>query len=314
MIIMAAAAALCTGLPSLAQVPAGPDATYKYAQRDSCELFLDIYEPDERLAGSGADAKPTIIFMFGGGFIGGERDTPHDRKWFNAMADRGYRVVSIDYRLGLKGAAKVGVAQVNLIDNAIHMAVDDLFSATGFLIDNAESLGIDPDNLVISGSSAGAISVLQAEYELCNRNPCAQVLPEDFRYAGVMSFSGAILSREGALDYAEKPSPVLLLHGTADKVVNYTQIRFFNLGFFGSSRIADRFSRLGFEYWILRFAGRGHEIAGFMYETIDSQIYFLENEVMTRSCRTVDATISDPTLPSGENASRSRKELYGGSE
>lgn len=215
-----------------------PDGTYKFAERDTCDLFLDVYNPAEGSATAvGGKEKPTIIFMFGGGFISGERDTPYYRKWFKAMTGNGYRVVSIDYRLGLKGVEKVGIWQVNQLDKAIHMAVEDLFSATAFLADNAESLGIDPDNMVISGSSAGAISVLQAEYELCNRTPYADILPEGFRYKGVISFSGAILSRNGALEYARKPAPTLLMHGTEDNLVVYKQIRFFKLGFFGLSLI-----------------------------------------------------------------------------
>lgn len=291
----------------------GPDGTFQFAQRDTCELFLDIYEP---AAGSSTTwkghEKPTIIFMFGGGFISGERDTPYYRKWFEAMTKNGYRVVSIDYRLGLKGAKKVGIAQVNLLDKAIHIAVEDLFSATVFLIDNAETLGINPDNIVISGSSAGAISVLQAEYELCNSTPCSEGLPEGFRYAGIISFSGAILSREWNLDFDMEPSPVLLLHGTEDNLVTYKQIKFFNIGFYGSSKIAERFAAKGYDYNIIRFMDHGHEVAGSMYETLRYQLCFLQENVMERTGRTVDALIDDPAIPSGEGVSQSRKELYGG--
>lgn len=289
-----------------------PDGTYKFAERDTCELFLDIYNPAETdmISDSGKE-KPTIIFMFGGGFISGERDTPYYQKWFEAMAKNGYRVVSIDYRLGLKGVDKVGIGQVNQLDKAIHMAVEDLFSATAFLIDNAESLGIDPDNIVASGSSAGAISVLQAEYELCNRTRYADVLPAGFRYKGIISFSGAILSRDGALDFARKPAPMLLMHGTEDNLVVYKQIKFFKLGFFGSAKIAERLAKYGYGYNILRFTGHGHEVAGSMYETLKYQLNFLEEDVIGGKGRTVDAVIDDPAIPSGEGTSQSRKEMYG---
>lgn len=291
-----------------------PSGTYKYAQRDTCDLFLDIYEPASgmTLTQEGTE-KPTVIFMFGGGFIGGKRDDAHYGKWFDAMASNGYRVVSIDYRLGLAGARKVGIAQVNLLDRAIHMAVEDLFSATAFLIENAETLGIDPDNIVISGSSAGAITVLQAEYELCNMTQYAGVLPDGFRYAGVISFSGAILSREGFPDYSRAPSPTLLLHGTEDSLVNYGQIRFFNIGFFGSDRLARRFGQEGYDYNILRFKGHGHEIAGSMYETLRYQFEFLEENIIRKSGRIVDALIDDPAIPDYGGA-QSRKEMYGGKD
>ena len=45
------------------------------------------------------------------------------------------------------------------------------------LDDNADQLGFDANNIVISGSSAGAITVMQAEYELCNKTKWAAGLP-----------------------------------------------------------------------------------------------------------------------------------------
>lgn len=289
-----------------------PDGTYLFETRDTCDLYLDVYEPAEKSSMyDDGNEKPTVIFIFGGGFAFGKRDNESYNPWFRLMTGNGFRVISIDYRLGLKNSSKVGIAQVNEIDKAIHIAVEDLFSATEFIIENAEMLGVDPGNIVISGSSAGAITALQAEYELCNRTEWAEKLPGNFRYAGVMSFAGAILSRDGKLKYAEEPSPVLMLHGTEDKVVNYGQIRFFKLGFFGSDRISARFRKLGYSYNIIRYEGHGHEIADAMAETIDEQLAFLKRNVMGRERRTVDMTvIEDGTIPFG-TGSRSRKELYG---
>lgn len=288
-----------------------PDGTYKFAERDTCDLFLDVYNPTGPEVDALGNKKPTIVFVFGGGFIAGQRNDPFYARWFRAMNENGYRIVSIDYRLGLKGAGKVGIGQVNELEHAIQIAVEDLFSATVFLIDNAESLGIDPDNIVISGSSAGAITVLQADYELSNSTSLSSVLPEGFRYAGVMSFAGAIFSREGPLDYKRGASPTLMMHGTEDRLVPYSQIRFFNLGFFGSDKIAGRLLRCGCSYNMLRFTGHGHEISGSMYETIGYQLAFIEENIMKGVPRIIDATITDPAIPSGEGTSQSRKDLYG---
>jgi len=226
------------------------------------------------------------------------------------MTDNGYRVISIDYRLGLKGTDKVGIAQVNVLDDAIHMAVEDLFSATNFILDNADQLGVTPDNLVISGSSAGAISVMQAEYEIANRTSWASVLPEGFNYAGVMSFSGAILSRKGKVKYATEPCPTMMLHGTADKLDPYRQIALFNLGFYGSGKLVKRFQKFGYDYNMYHFIDYGHEIAGSMYSTLDLQLKFLECNVIQKKERIIEAWISDPDVWKGSGP-QSRKELYG---
>lgn len=307
-ITAAATVFLCTGLKSEAQIK--PDATYMYSQRDTCSLYMDIYEPSkDKTTTADGQEKPTVIFMFGGGFITGTRDNENYHKWFQEMKNDGYRIVSIDYRLGLKGCRKVGIAQVNVLDNAIHMAVEDLFSATRFMIDNAETLGIDPANLVISGSSAGAISVMQAEYEICNRTQWSKVLPEDFNYAGVMSFSGAILSREGKVDYKKRPCPTLMLHGTVDGLVPYKQIKFFNLGFFGAGKLVERYEKFGFNYNMYHFIDYGHEVAGSMETTMDLQKKFLECNVMRKKDRIIEAWISDPDVWKGYGP-QSRKELY----
>ena len=288
-----------------------PDGTYLYARRDTCDLFMDVYDPadgsEETFMGI---QKPTVLFMFGGGFIRGTRDDESYNSWFRMLTENGYRVISIDYRLGLKGTTKVGVAQVNVLDKAIHMAVEDLFSATNFIIDNADQFGIDPSDIVISGSSAGAISVMQAEYEIANKTEWASVLPEGFNYAGVMSFSGAILSRKGKVKYETAPCPTMMLHGTADEVVPYRQIALFNLGFFGGGKLVERFKKFGYDYNMYHFIDYGHEIAGSMYSTLELQMKFLESNVIQGKKRIIEAWISDPDVWKGAGP-QSRKEIYG---
>ena len=287
-----------------------PDGTYMYERRDTCDLFMDVYEPAKGSRTTFMDRqKPTVLFMFGGGFIQGTRDDESYNSWFKMLTENGYRVISIDYRLGLKGSKKVGVAQVNVLDKAIHMAVEDLFSATNFIIENADQLKVDPSNIVISGSSAGAISVMQAEYEIANRTSWASVLPQGFNYAGVMSFSGAILSRKGKVKYKTTPCPTMMLHGTADKLVPYKQIAVFNLGFFGGGKLVERFKKYGYNYNMYHFIDYGHEIAGSMYSTLDLQLDFLEKNVMQGNKRIIEAWITDPDVWKGAGP-QSRKELY----
>ena len=217
---------------------ATPTSTHLFVQRDSA-LYLDFYKAaDGSVREIDGKKKPAVIFAFGGGFMGGQRDKTHYQQWIKLLNDNGYPVFSIDYRLGLKGVSVKGVKMIKAIRHSIEIGVEDMFAATSFIIDNADKFGIEPDNLVISGSSAGAIISLQSEYELCNHSKLASVLPDGFKYAGVISFSGAIFSTHGRVKYADAPAPQLLLHGTADRVVTYKSIRVFNLGLFGSSKIS----------------------------------------------------------------------------
>lgn len=272
-----------------------PTGTYKFAENGSQELYLDFYAaaPGSATEVNGVK-KPTILFAFGGGFMTGTRDDKFYDNWFTMLTQSGYSVVSIDYRLGLKGVTKMGTAQAGLLRKAIYMGVEDMFSATAWLAAHDKELGIDAGNMVVSGSSAGAIISLQCVYEIANRTKYTKVLPDGFNYAGVMSFAGAIFSTKGKLRFKNTPCPTLLFHGTADKVVEYSQIKVLNIGFFGSDKVAERYARAGIDYTFWRHLDHGHEIASVMAEedTWKKETDFLENVVCGGRRGTVDQVIN----------------------
>lgn len=294
-----------------AQEKYSPTGTYQFAVKDGNDLFLDEYVASDGSEKSiGGNPKPSIVFVFGGGFKGGERSHKDYLPWFKMLNDEGYTVLTIDYRLGMKGVkTKGGIGSVKQFYHSVRIASEDLFSATKYIIDNASALGVDPDNLVICGSSAGAMTVLETEWMLCN-GKATETLPEGFRYAGVMSFSGAILSREGTPKYASAPAPTAFFHGTADKVVNYGNIKVFNWVFAGTDKLVKIFSKNGYVYNAFRYKGHRHEIADSMVETFPDQIRFLETNITRKVARTVDSTIDDPEAPA-PSGSANRKEMYG---
>lgn len=294
-----------------------PDATVKYAERDTCALYMDIYEPDaSKVVCEDGKQRPTIIHVFGGGFKEGSRAETWLRPWFREMNARGYRMITIDYRLGLKGVR--GVTQTEfagLLDNAIRMAVTDLFSATEYLVKNGKSMGIDPDNLVVTGSSAGAITVQQAEWVLCNRTAgglcdyahVVDGLPEGFNYKGVMAFAGAVMVN-GALGYAAEPCPVMMFHGSEDELVPYDIVRAGTLAFCGPCQIQKALESAGGTCRFYRFPWINHAVAGYMPQTVGKQVDFIENNVMRGSEERVDAVIVDSSLPTYKTGNNN--ELY----
>ncbi len=312
---LTAIAAIFTGILTTGNVKAqetySPTNTYQFAVKDGNQLFLDEYAAS---AGSETslkgNAKPSVVFVFGGGFKGGERSHKDYLPWFRMLNDEGYTVLTIDYRLGMKGVkTKGGIGSVKQFYHSVRIACEDLFSATRYIIDNAETLKVNPDNLVICGSSAGAMTVLEAEWMLCN-GKATEALPEGFRFAGVMSFSGAILSSEGTPRYAQAPAPTAFFHGTEDKVVNYGNLQVFNWVFAGTDKLVKIFRKNGYTYNAFRYLGHRHEIADSMVETFPDQIRFLETNITRKVARIVDSTIDDPEapIPSG---SANRKEMYG---
>ena len=282
--------AMLAGAQQRVRINISPAGEYMFAQRDTCQLFMSVYEPATRTD------KPTIVFVFGGGFIMGDRNAKAYLHWFKRYNEEGYRIITIDYRLGLKGQGALGITQVETFYNAVEIGVEDLYSATRYIIDNAEALGVDPSKLVIAGSSAGAMIALQAEWHLCNRTALASVLPEDFHYAGVMAFSGAILSREGKPKWNREPAPTLFFHGTQDKIVTYNKIGFLRIKFMGANALTKLFEKNGYNYSIYRFEGNQHEIAASFLPTFSEQVRFLETNVVKGEKRIVDATVNDPSI------------------
>ena len=281
-----------------------PTATYEFVKRDS-SLYFDYYQTP-----NSAD-NYTVIFVFGGGFIGGSRNQEYFMPYFSKLVENNINVVAIDYRLGLKGVKGLGVFNYKPLENAIAMAAEDLLTATKYIIDHEKELQIDSRKLIIAGSSAGAITVLQADYELCNRTRLGQILSEDFHYAGVMSFAGAIFSTRGKVKYrSHEPAPTMMLHGTADRLVNYKQIKAFNVGLFGSSKLVKRFDKYGYPYYIVRYNTIGHEVAIRMLDDFDKSMWFIENYIIKGAKIHRDDFIDDPTIERHKFGSVKPSDVY----
>ena len=305
--ILLLALLLCTTL-SFAQ-----KATYKVSQRDTCDLFMDVYEPAV-IPGDTLN-RPTILFVFGGGFIMGQRDDPWVLPWFKLLNENGYRVVSVDYRLGLKGI-RMRFDLFHLIQSAgytkkaVDMGVEDVFASVRYLADHPE-LGVDMDNIVIAGSSAGAMISLSSELEACNRTVRAEILPEGFHFAGVMSFAGAIMSDSGKPEYKRAPCPQLLIHGTADGAVEYDKMGFGRWGMYGSSYLVEKVLKpAGYTYQIYRYVDHSHDMAANMMANWPEEKRFLEKAVIGRKHLVIDCTIDDPDMPVLGSASVTLDDIY----
>lgn len=272
-------------------------STYEYAVRDTSRLKMDVYAPAQQ-----NEHHACMIFVYGGGFISGSRnDTSQVNPIMRWALDHGYVFIAIDYRLGLKGVRNLSPATgIKHFKRAIAMASEDLISSVHYTLNNLLStpqFTIDPQYIITIGSSAGAMTVLQSDYILNNRMPAAQILPEDFHFAGVLSYSGAIFSEKGKIKYKNHaPAPTLLCHGTSDRLVPYNQIQFCNLGLFGSNALAKRFEKFNYPYHICRYDGIGHEIAGqYRFDTRAIEI-FLDDYVYNKRPLQQDELIHDADI------------------
>ena len=115
------------------------DVKYGIAEQQK----LDIYSQGQWIGSpdywkSDSVAHPTLVYIHGGGWLGGnkERITP----FIIAYLQKGWNVVNVEYRTG-EGTAP--------------LAVDDCMEAMQWIARNANNYNIDPEQVVISGESAG---------------------------------------------------------------------------------------------------------------------------------------------------------------
>jgi acetyl esterase/lipase len=105
-----------------------------YGKTPEQELKLDIYRPK-----SGGDKLPACVLVHGGGWTGGNKEK--FRPLAIALAEKGYVVANIEYRLA--PAAKYPAA------------VQDCSLAVRFVHANAKRFGLDPHRIGAWGGSAG---------------------------------------------------------------------------------------------------------------------------------------------------------------
>lgn len=264
--------------------------THLYAVKGADSLYLDHY------AAPVEGKRPCVMFVFGGGFVGGARN--HDTEYFLFLANNGYDVVSIDYRLGMRGIESPGIIEfLKAMDKTINIAVEDLYSATNFLLDHADEWQIDPTKIVVSGSSAGAITSLQAEYAICNSLPVAKSLKEGFNYAGVIAFAGAVFTLDGAPKWEKQSAPTLLFHGSSDTQVPFTKMALLGIGMYGSKYIADRLHDGGMPYWLYSVEYETHSMSSRPMNENHKEIllflneYVMQQQPLQRTTHTIDRNI-----------------------
>ena len=236
--------------------------TYTYSFKDGKQLDLDVYTPYF----DNIKNRPLIFYVHGGGFSEGTRNTPAIQLFCKKLAQHGYVAASITYRLTRKGTETGFGCDCPAIDkrNTFNDAVEDLQDATFFMIKNRDKMGIDPQKIILSGSSAGAETVLNTAYQ---PPYCYGLDSGPVSYSAVISMAGAI--PDTSRIFKESAIPSLLFHGTCDNFVPYSSAphrycKESQTGYLilhGSYTIAEKLKKLGTPYWLYTYCNAAHEIA-----------------------------------------------------
>ncbi len=143
-----------------------------YSSDTSSDRLLDLYLPVNTL-----DKKvPVLIFVHGGGFSGGDKSALSG--FSQTLADKGYAVLSVNYRLYLKHHKITGAsARANMskglradgkfhpaMQQAIKTATEDLKQVLSWVKQRQSKYNFDLDKLSVAGGSAGAMAILDLAY------------------------------------------------------------------------------------------------------------------------------------------------------
>ncbi len=211
-----------------------PSREMVYRELGDVVLRLQIFEPDASTSNSNskaepAEARPAILFFFGGGWTGGS--SLQFRPWAKHFASLGWLGMTVDYRVYSRHGTKPAAA------------LDDARAAYRFVVENAALWGVDPSRIVLAGGSAGghlaAATVIAPWPERGGRgDPAGLVLLNpalDTRVDGEQDYLAGIADFfEGR---GEEISPfhhvrpglprTLVAHGTADGIVPFEHSRNF---------------------------------------------------------------------------------------
>jgi acetyl esterase/lipase len=195
-------------------------------RKERLDVYLPYAHPSEI-----SKPKPAVLFIHGGGFVGGDKGEYRTASVCTDLTRAGYVVVSCNYILGPKD--KPGVWPRNIADCR---------DAVRWMRANADKLSLDPARIAVAGGSAGGYLALMVGLSDDKTGPGGDpnakhsaAVDAVIDMYGVVNFSkhgkGDVpgVPAEGQAAYLpenqcdENDPPVLIFHGTDDKIVDIAQ-------------------------------------------------------------------------------------------
>jgi len=152
-----------------------PAGVFGHASTSEDCLFLNVFAP----AVSRGSNLPVMVWIHGGGFVGGESDDYNP----SALVARGVIVVTINYRLGALGFLAHPALASHPGGAAGDYGLMDQQAALRWVRHNIRVFGGNPANVTIFGESAGGQSVLLQLISPTARGLFARAIAESGGYA-----------------------------------------------------------------------------------------------------------------------------------
>ncbi len=145
-------------------------------------LLLDVYQPTDIGKGKVQTNRPAVVIQDGGAWTSGSKDNGRVTYVAEFLVKRGYTVFIADYRQTGDNPATAGPGPWNSLSpssngsllglytvvypgvNVVRAGIEDFASAITYVRNNASLYGIDPNHIAGVGGSAGAINLLDLQY------------------------------------------------------------------------------------------------------------------------------------------------------
>ncbi|HUH72849.1 MAG TPA: T9SS type A sorting domain-containing protein [Chitinophagales bacterium] len=255
--------------------------------------------------------RPLLVLYHGGGFKAGSRNVGIMQFFANYFAQRGYVVVSADYRMGWEKSDKTilcgGGTQSDYLD-AQYRAMQDERSLIQYYKSQSNTLKFDTNRIFIFGISSGATLVcsrledewISQDNNRSERLGALEVFEGNRNYstdvAGILSFAGANLSSQISSDYH---TPIAFFHGTCDNAVPLDQqylASCSNMGYYyGPNILSQSLDNHGVCYQKYIYCGYGHDLASIedsnreipwaLENVFENSLNFMQS-VMCSQCQT----------------------------
>lgn len=286
--------------------------SYRTAQDylgQTVKLQADVYQASLNWNIAQLKQRPLLVLYHGGGFKAEGRNSGLLKAFATYFAQRGYVVVSAEYRIGWENSDATalcgGGTQKDYLD-AQYRAMQDERALVQYFKSQSNTVLFDTSRIFLLGISSGATLVcarLQDEWISSNERRAERLGPlevfegnRDFstEVAGILSFSGANVSPIISSDYQ---TPIAFFHGTCDNAVPYEEqylASCINMGYYyGPKVLSKSLEEQGVCYQTYTYCGYGHDFASVgdeqrvfpwaLKDILEKSIDFMQS-VMCRQC------------------------------